>query len=252
MEFYKMDLKQTYFEQGNFVTEKMYQDTISDILNLCNFKESKQIIVLDVGSGYGKYSFALAKHVKKVVGIEPFQNAFNISLNDNKFDNVEFHYGMVEDFKTDEKFDLVLSLTTIEHMPNASESFSRMFSLLKSGGYMYITAPNKLWPIECHYGLPFLSYLPLKLANFYLKISKKGESYEDSSYSKTYHQMRDFLNNFDCEYQFITPNPNASYLGCGNSNLFSKNFKKFGIGLISKFPILWTFSKGFIILAKKR
>jgi len=244
-------LNQAYFQQGNFVTDKMYQDTVADILNLCNFTNLSGVKVLDVGSGYGKYSFAIAKKVNKVVGIEPFKDAFDVSVTENKYENVEFNYGLIENFDTPETFDLVLSLTTIEHMPDAQKSFEKMFRLLKKGGYMYITAPNKLWPIECHYGLPFLSYLPLNLANIYLKLFNKGTSYEDSSYSKTYHQMKKFLNQFDCEYLFVTPDPNASYLGCGDTSLITKKFKRIGIKLISRFPFLWTFSKGFIILAKK-
>lgn len=245
------DLKQSYFEQGNFVTDKMYEDTVIDILNLCKFKNQKEISVLDVGSGFGKYSFALANKVKEVVGVEPFKQAFEISVKDNTYPNVKFYYGLIEDFDSQQKFDLILSLTTIEHMPDAEKSFKKMFNLLKPGGFMYITAPNKLWPIECHYGLPFLSYLPLNVANQYLRICKKGDSYEDSSYSKTYQEMKKFLKQFNCEFRFVTPDPNSSYLGCGNQNLFSKKFKKFGINLIRKYPFLWTFSKGFIILAKK-
>src|SRR5207249_8403516 len=104
------------------------------------------IKVLDVGSGYGLYCFVLAPKVQKVVGVEPYKKAYDKAVKQNKFKNVEFYNCLIEDYHNDEKFDLILNLSCIEHMPDADRSFWRMFALLKKGGYMYVTAPNKLWP----------------------------------------------------------------------------------------------------------
>jgi hypothetical protein len=50
--------------------------------------------------------------------------------------------------------------------------------LLRPGGVCYLAAINALWPIEPHYDLPFLSYLPKSLANIYIKVKRKKEYYE--------------------------------------------------------------------------
>lgn len=214
----------------------------------------KNSIVLDVGSGTGEYCFGIEKYVKKVVGVEPYKEAYEQALRKRESlkSKVEFRNFLIEDFKTRDKFDLVLNLTVIEHMPNAKRSFAKIFSLMKKGGVMYLTAPNKLWPIESHYKLLFLSLLPLPLANLYLKITKRGQSYQDSAYSKSYFGMKNFLDKFPCQYSFILPsNIDAPYLGCGKTDLSYKLIKKVGINLIRRFPIFWMFSKGFVILVRK-
>lgn len=216
---------------------------------------TKQLTVLDIGSGYGKYSFELEKYVKKVVGVEPFSQVYKKAMNKKEEINskVNFYNLPIEKYKTKQKYDLVVSLTTLEHMPRAKESFLQVFKLMKRGAVIYLTAPNKLWPYEHHYELWFLSWLPLPLANYYVKITGRGKSYEDSAYSKTYFGMKKFFDQFSCEYKFILPkDSNAAYLGCGTQGQVQKIITYLGIYLISKFPFFWIFSKGFIMLIIKK
>ena len=215
----------------------------------------RELAVLDIGSGYGEYSFEIEKYVKKVVGIEPFSSAFKKAISKKKkiHSKVNFYNLPIEKFKTKQKYDLVVSLTTIEHMPEARKSFLHIFELMRKGAVIYLTAPNKLWPLEYHYRLLLLSWLPLGFANYYVRITGRGKSYKDSAYSKTYFGMRKFFDQFPCEYKFILPqNRNASYLGCGTQGAVYKIIKNLGIYLISKFPFFWIFSKGFIMLIRKR
>ncbi len=142
--------------------------TVKEILNIAEnklHKKASELKVLDVGSGWGEYAFELESYVKEVVGVEPYKKLCDVAVK-NKFkrkSKVVFHNLAVEKFDTKEKFDLIISLTTIEHMPNAEKSFRQMFSMLKEGGMIYATAPNKLWLFESHYGLPALAWLPLRL-----------------------------------------------------------------------------------------
>ena len=84
-------------------------------------------------------------------------------------------------------------------------------------------------------------------------MTRKGKSYEDSAYSKTYFGMKYFFNQFSCEYKFILPqNKNSLYLGCGAGGGMYNVIKNLGISLIVRFPFFWIFSKGFIMLIKKK
>lgn len=207
-----------------------------------------------MGSGYGEYSFEIEKYVKKVVGVEPFLPAFKKAISKKReiHSKVSFYNLPIEKFKTRQRYDLVISLTTMEHMPQAKKSFWHIFELMRKGAVIYLTAPNKLWPFEHHYRLLFLSWLPLGLADFYVRITGKGKSYKDSAYAKTYFGMKRFFDQFPCEYKFILPqNPDASYLGCGTQKGVYKIIKNLGIYLISKFSFFWIFSKGFIMLIRK-
>lgn len=230
------------------------KETIKEILSIAEKslkKPKKELTVLDIGSGFGIYAQELAKHVKKVVAVEPFIGAYEKAIRLNRLKNIEFINALIEDYRGNEKFDLATSLTTLEHMPNAEKSFRHVFKCMKKKSLLYITAPNKLWPVEPHYALPFLSWLPLPLANLYLQLTGKGTSYKDSSYSLTYNGMKKLFNRFPYKYSFIVPSPDAIYLGCGSQNLKSAALRKIGIWLIKKMPIFWTLSKGFIMVVKK-
>ena len=251
-------INQSYFHltEWKCMPKDAVRDAIKDILSVTRVELKtpvNNLEVLDVGCGAGSYCFGIEKYVRKVVGVEPYKTAYEQALvNKKRFGSkAVFVNKAIEDFRSREKFDLVLSLTTIEHMPHAKKSFKQIFSLLKKGGIIYLTAPNKWWPMENHYGLLFLSWLPLSIANFYVKLFGKGDSYLDSAYSKSYFGMRIFFDNFKCKYYFRLPDKNSNYIGIANKSLFYKTVKNFGISLIRILPTFWMFSKGFIMVIKK-
>lgn len=209
--------------------------------------------VLDMGAGKGEYAMEMARHFKKVVGVEPNKRAYDIARNSipAKLNNIVFFNCKIEDFKKKEKFDLIVSLTVFEHLNNQKKAFDRTFSLLKKGGIIYLTAPNKYWLFEQHYGLPFLSWIPLPLANLYLQIIKGVTSFRDSSYARSYKGMSAFFQKYNCEYKFILPfDVGGEYFGCGKQGHYL-SVKYLGVNLIRRFPFFWHFSKGFIMAIKK-
>jgi 2-polyprenyl-3-methyl-5-hydroxy-6-metoxy-1,4-benzoquinol methylase len=251
----KQNFDQQYFNfAGKLTAKQVVETTIEEILKIAEaklHKKAKYLKVLDVGSGYGLYSNELSKYVKKVVGVEPFKEAYEYSVK-HKIEgkNITFHNVLMEDFATNERFDLAISLTTIEHMPKAELAMHRVMKHLETPGILYLTAPNKLWPYESHYALLFLSWLPLPLANIYLRMSGRGTSYEDASYSKTYFGLKRMVKKLSDKYEFVLPSPDAKYLGCGSSN--GKSVRRIGIWLIKRVPLFWTISKGFIVIVERK
>ena len=243
-----MAFKQYYWvHQQPHPPAEYYRDIVSHILTVTRRpgKKNKDLVVLDVGSGSGIYTYELSKKVKQVIGIEPDKNTFKLAIPRK---NLIFYNTLIEKFNTRQRFDLVVSGATLEHMPNANASFKNIFKLLKDDGVIYVTTPNKLWPYEYHYRLWFLSYLTLSLANLYVRIMGKGESYQDSSYSMTYFGIKKFFNQFPCQYEFVLPNPKASYLKYSEG---SNIVRVVGMKLLSIFPYLWVFSKSFIMVVRK-
>lgn len=213
----------------------------------------KKLRVLDVGSGRGEYVNELAKYFNEVVGVEPQKEAYEYAKRKFKKNNVRFYNSAIEDFKSTEKFDIVVSLTVFEHMSDHKKSYDKIFALLKSKGVIYMTAPNKYWLFEQHYGLPFLSWLPLNLANIYLKIFKGIPSYKDCSYSMGYVATQKFFDKYQCTYKFILPyDISGAYFGCNNTTSISSKIRDLGIQLIKISPFFWNFSKGFIMVIRKK
>ncbi|KKQ95719.1 MAG: Methyltransferase type 11 [Candidatus Woesebacteria bacterium GW2011_GWB1_43_14] len=255
-----MITEQNYYKHRTkeSVSERVLGAVVQEALKLAEENTSKkisQLVVLDVGSGSGEYSFVLERYVKKVVGVEPYLPKHREAIKGKKKrrSSVVFVNKKIEDFSSKQKFDLVLSITTIEHMPESEKSFRKIFNLMNKGGLLYLTSPNKSWPIEAHYHLPFLSWLPLKWANKYMQLTRKGETYEDCSYSLTYRGTKKFFDQFPCKYRFIVPeNADVGYLGCGEGDGFYRLGLKIGIRLIKISPFFWNFSKGFVLIAIKK
>lgn len=217
-------------------------------------KPLKSISVLDVGSGHGEHSAEMAKFFGLVTGVEPLEYAYKTAIRKNrKVGNLKFFNSKIEDFKPKVKYDFVTHLTVFEHMATPKKGFDRIFSLLNKNGIIYLTAPNKYWLFEQHYGLPFLSWLPLPIANKYLELAKGVKSYKDCSYSRGYGGMKAFFDQYDCHYEFVLPfDENSAYIGCGKNQLGFTLVKKLGLKLIRLNPFFWNFSKGFIMVIRKK
>jgi len=250
--------KYPYYFEGEIkpnnaeIVESGVQEICKALEKYCN-KPVDQIKVLDVGSGRGDFAIQLAKTVREIVCIEPFTDAYKHALKrkPKQLTNITFHNSKIEDFKTKDTFDVIIALTIFEHLSDHTAAFNKMFSLLKKGGVIYLTAPNKYWIFEQHYGLPFLAWIPLSLANKYLKTFRNVESYEDSSYSMGYIGMKIFFRKYPCKINFILPfDESSAYYGYGKKGMYSY-VKRYGILLIKKYNFFWNFSKGFIVVLKK-
>src|SRR6266851_3905240 len=72
---------------GNFTLSAVIKATIEEVIALAEQRTKKKIkdmVVLDVGSGFGAYSFELEKYAKKVIGVEPDPYAYNIATKEAK------------------------------------------------------------------------------------------------------------------------------------------------------------------------
>ena len=56
--------------------------------------------------------------------------------------------------------DLVTMLSVIEHLPSPQKALSEATRLLRPGGELVIQAPNPLFPVDLHTGLPNPFFLP--------------------------------------------------------------------------------------------
>src|SRR6266487_1000702 len=124
------------FKKMNLHPKEVVDAVIKDVLHTAKIELStpiNKIKVLDVGCGTGSYTFGIEMFVNKVVGLEPFNPAYEEALkNKRKLESkASFVNQLIEEYITKEKFDIIISLTTIEHMKYPIKSFDNIFKLLK-------------------------------------------------------------------------------------------------------------------------
>jgi len=137
---------------------------LSFILN--NLEEGKDQMILDVGTGSGLYIHHLSC-VGDCIGIDVDVRSLQKARNRN----VQLARMVAEDlaFKND-TFDTVTMIEVLEHVANDQEVIRNIFKVLRLGGRLIVTAPNKLFPFETHgfrtgskcytMSVPLLPYLP--------------------------------------------------------------------------------------------
>lgn len=66
------------------------------------------------------------------------------------------------------QFDVVFSNSVIEHLYTKENQVKMAAEVKRVGNYYFIQTPNKYFPIEPHYVLPFFQYLPDNIKYFIL------------------------------------------------------------------------------------
>jgi SAM-dependent methyltransferase len=74
----------------------------------------------------------------------------------------------------DKEFDIAWSNAVIEHVGGYDKQVLFLSELLRTSKSIFITTPNRWFPVEVHTRLPFLHYLPKKYFDKLLKVIGKG------------------------------------------------------------------------------
>ncbi|GAB4293785.1 MAG: class I SAM-dependent methyltransferase [Ignavibacteriaceae bacterium] len=115
----------------------------------------RKISIYDAGSGYGQYTYFMAKRLQpasiyaadvKEDWINDCKNFFtHLGLNDVSFE--------VEDLtvqKHENRFDLIVSVDVMEHIKEDVKVFQNFFTALKQGGYLLINTPSVFGGSDVH------------------------------------------------------------------------------------------------------
>ena len=76
-------------------------------------------------------------------------------------------------------FEIVISNHVIEHVEDQALHLKEIARVLRPGGVCYLATPNKLWPMEPHFHLPMLAWLPsVQLQDQCVRITGRGNRYD--------------------------------------------------------------------------
>lgn len=132
-------------EYAHFVHENILQL----LIRLARYKFAARMIkktdhVLEIGSGSGLGSIFLSQCCKTVTGIDVKSTEVEEARSINKRDNVTFIVGDLFNEDDSKKYDVVVALDVIEHMPaEKGRSFvNKISNILNAGGMMVIGSPS--------------------------------------------------------------------------------------------------------------
>jgi SAM-dependent methyltransferase len=105
-------------------------------------EKPQELRVLDAGSGQGHLAYALARAGYDVHGVDVSEVA--VAQATTRFGEL-FEHADVREFARTRRatFDVVTMTEVIEHVPNVSALVSSVLELLRPGGELLVTTPNK-------------------------------------------------------------------------------------------------------------
>jgi 2-polyprenyl-3-methyl-5-hydroxy-6-metoxy-1,4-benzoquinol methylase len=142
--------------------------------------------ILELGTGTGSSTVALAEQGVTVIGVDILEQAIRVAKDKCRIFGVsaEFVLTNAVDYMTtcDECFDAIIFFAVLEHMlpDERLEALVRAWHIIRPRGYLIILeAPNRLWYFDSHTAkLPFFNWLPEKLALQYIQFSPRVEFVE--------------------------------------------------------------------------
>ncbi|TVR58966.1 MAG: class I SAM-dependent methyltransferase [Candidatus Competibacteraceae bacterium] len=163
--------------------------------------------LLDIGTGNGE----IAAHLATIYDVT------SVDVSDQREVNKNFKFIQLADEQLpfpERTFDIVVSNHVIEHVPSADMHLSEIARVLKPGGIVYLATPNRFWPLEVHYKLYLLHWLPTEI---FLRVLKKlGRYHEDVRLLGWYGLRKKAQGNFACETfsDRICKWPNRYHMNC--------------------------------------
>ena len=130
-----------------------------------NFNPEKTIRILDVG---GTDYFWKGSQIPNVPGVSI--TLLNLQLEKTTHPHIKALVGdatSMPEFE-DKTFDLVFSNSVIEHLYTHKNQAKMAAEIQRVGKRYFVQTPNKYFPVEAHYALPFAQYMPKGLLFFLL------------------------------------------------------------------------------------
>lgn len=176
------------------LSRKRQAEKIAWVLQTLAYLDIERVTCVDIGCSSGIIVSMLAPKFDRVVGLDYDIIALR-TISPEIRRSVLFIHGdaMTLPF-ADNSCAVVICAQVYEHVPNAQTLFDELYRILHPEGVIFFSGPNWLFPIEPHYFLPFLHWLPERLASGYLRLTGKGPHYYERSYS--YWKLHRMLGNF--------------------------------------------------------
>lgn len=134
-------------DTGERLIPKLHDRSIAYGEHLVRYKSVSQIVknktVLDIACGTGYGTQIIANNAKKVIGIDLSEEAIAYAKKNYPHKNVTYQQGDATNIPLpDKSVDVVVSLETIEHIPEPESFVKEVKRVLKPGGQFVVSTPN--------------------------------------------------------------------------------------------------------------
>jgi 2-polyprenyl-3-methyl-5-hydroxy-6-metoxy-1,4-benzoquinol methylase len=118
--------------------------------------EGKKFSVLDAGSGFGQYTYFMArKHPNwQILGVDVKTEQIEdcrTFFEKTGLGNVSFEYADLTQFVREKRFDMILSVDVMEHIEEDVKVFENFKKSLKDGGMLIISTPSDQGGSDVHH-----------------------------------------------------------------------------------------------------
>lgn len=144
-------------------------------------KNLKKMTCLDIGGSAGFTAKLMSPFVKQFYVIDIDEKALKFGKRNNKAGNIVYEEGDAMNLRfQDNSLDIIVCNHVYEHVADSKILINEIYRVLKIGGVCYFGAANKFGLMEPHYHLLFLSWLPKKIANIYVRITRGKDHYYEN------------------------------------------------------------------------
>ncbi|WP_266159659.1 class I SAM-dependent methyltransferase [Dyella silvatica] len=179
--------------EAYFSTREKRAAKIRTLLYETGALPSPRGILLDVGCSSGKMMQIMREDAALCVGVD-----LDASAGIRPSGNIVFSIADGEQLPfRDDSIDVVICNHIYEHTDDPQRLVDEIWRVLKEGGHCYFAGPNRWEPVEPHYGLLFLSWLPRPLADLYMRLTKRGDYYPERPLGLR--KIRHLLRRFEIE-----------------------------------------------------
>jgi SAM-dependent methyltransferase len=152
------------------------------VLAVCehfSFRPLNELVCLDLGASTGIMTERFAENFKRVVALDIDRAGLQWGIKNCRLDNIEYVCSDgTESALVDNSIDVVICNQIYEHVDNQEGLMSEIYRVLKYNGFCYFGAGNRFVLVEGHYALPFLSWIPHRLADIYMNFTGRSGVYD--------------------------------------------------------------------------
>ena len=117
---------------------------------------NSKIEIFDAGSGYGQYTYFMAKNLQpcSIYSVDVKEDWIadcREFFRKKKISNVSFAVEDLTKTTHQEKFDLIVCIDVMEHIAEDQKVFSNFYHALKKGGYTLINSPSVFGGSDVHH-----------------------------------------------------------------------------------------------------